>query len=484
MTAIEIESLLNRARDLEAADQPDEALAQAWRALDCYPDNFEAKRVVAGMLRRNPECVAVDRRAELERLLRDPDVDPDAIAAAGWTLILDEHKLTPDADPAATAAALEEDSLALLLLTEACVTALDAEGALTRVRQWLLMSGNWPNYPRLAEALAAQAARSGGAWPFDDEERAALAQAPAFAPAFLPPRPPPPAGERFDDAITQAVADQYVRWPYPIWSRVTPPEPTTLPQVVEKLDGGRPCGLPTQAEVLVAGCGTGREAALLAKRFPDARITAIDISEGSLDYAKERCAGLGIDFRLLDLHEVARLGRSFDFIACSGVLHHLRDPEAGWAKLVETLNPGGVMKVAVYSRVARLRVEAAKAHMTDLSDQPVDDDVLRAARRRLIDMAPALVGSSFDFYSLGGVHDLLFNAQEDPFDVPRIAHSLDRLGLELLAFKLPTASDETRYRDEHPEDPLFRDVKAWGALEKTDPFLFTAMYKFWCRRGA
>jgi SAM-dependent methyltransferase len=219
----------------------------------------------------------------------------------------------------------------------------------------------------------------------------------------------------------------------------------------------------------------------MAKRFPDARVTAIDISDRALAYAAERCRGLGIDFRMLDLHEATSIGRRFDLIACCGVLHHLPDAEDGWAKLVDALTPGGVMKVMVYSRVARLRVAAARAYIADLVGQPVDENVLREVRRRLIETAPPFVTDFRDFYSLSGVHDLLLNPYEDPFDVPRIARGLDRLRLELLGFKLPTRADGARYRREHPEDPLLRNVDAWKALEKTRPLLFSGMYEFWCR---
>jgi SAM-dependent methyltransferase len=477
----EVSGLFSNAIALEEAERPAEALALGWRALDLAPADPQAKRLVVRLLRRNPALSSAERRGDLERLLGDPDIDPGAMGSAGWMLLLAQGRIAPDGDPEAMASALECDPLALRLLGEACVFVLEAELALTRVRRWLLLSGRSGDYPRLGDALAAQAAHNGGAWPFDAEERDALEQS-AFRAAYLPKRAAAPPGERFNDSVTQAVADQYVRWPYPVWSRLTAPEPSTVPREVEKLDGGRPSGLPVKAEILIAGCGTGREVALLARRFPDAHVTGIDISAVSLAYAAERCAGLNVDFRLLDLHEVARLGAPFDVIVCSGVLHHLPDPEAGWAELVKVVKPGGAMQVMVYSRVARLAVEAAKSHIADLGAQPVDDDLLRAVRARLIDRAPAFVRNSPDFYSLGGVHDLLLHRHEDAFDVPRITRDLDELGLELLAFKLPTSADRVRYRREHPEDPLFRDVEAWAALEKTQPFLFGGMYEFWCRR--
>jgi SAM-dependent methyltransferase len=283
------------------------------------------------------------------------------------------------------------------------------------------------------------------------------------------------------------VADQYRDWPYPTWSRVTAVAPTTIAQLVEEMDGGRTSSLPVAGKVLVAGCGTGREAAINALRFPDANITAIDISEASLAYATERCRALGldrIDFRLLDLHLVDELGETFDYVTASGVLHHLPDPETGWAKLAGVLRPGGVMQVMVYSKIARLNVRAAQSFIADLRDRPVDDDLLREVRRRLIDKGRRLIAGSGDFYTLAGIHDLLLHRHEDPFDVPRIVRALDSLGLELLAFDLPTPFERARYRRQNPNDPAFRDAIAWGTLEKSQPSLFSGMYKFWCRKPA
>ena len=84
-------------------------------------------------------------------------------------------------------------------------------------------------------------------------------------------------------------------------------------------------------EILVAGCGTS-QAARYALREPDARITAIDISDTSLRYTRE----LQRKYRLenLELHQlsienVGELGRTFDQVVCTGVLHHLPDPDVG-----------------------------------------------------------------------------------------------------------------------------------------------------------
>jgi SAM-dependent methyltransferase len=184
----------------------------------------------------------------------------------------------------------------------------------------------------------------------------------------------------------------------------------------------------------------------------------------------------------LDLHDVAALRRRFDFISCVGVLHHLPDPEKGWAALVDVLKPGGVMQVMLYSAAARLRMQALRAAFCDLLQHPISDDLLREARRRAVARnAKGMVGSS-DFFTLAGVHDLLLHRHEDPFDVRRIGRAIDALDLELLAFRLPNRHRRARYRADHPHDPLFRDRAAWEALEKAEPTLFSGMHEFWCRK--
>jgi len=55
-------------------------------------------------------------------------------------------------------------------------------------------------------------------------------------------------------------------------------------------------------EILVAGCGTS-QAAIHALREPDARVTAIDISETSLRHTRDLQRKYGL--RNLDLHRLA-----------------------------------------------------------------------------------------------------------------------------------------------------------------------------------
>ncbi len=58
--------------------------------------------------------------------------------------------------------------------------------------------------------------------------------------------------------------------------------------------------------------------------------------------------------------ELGSIGRTFDFIDVSGVLHHMADPWQGWRVLLSLLRPGSTMQVGLYSELARQHVVAAR----------------------------------------------------------------------------------------------------------------------------
>ena len=111
-------------------------------------------------------------------------------------------------------------------------------------------------------------------------------------------------------------------------------------------------------EILVAGCGTS-QAARYALREPDAHIVAIDISETSLRHTRD--LQRKHDLKNLELHRVPiervrEIGRTFDLVVCTGVLHHLPDPDEGLRALRNVLKPGGAMRLMVYAPYGRAGV--------------------------------------------------------------------------------------------------------------------------------
>ena len=63
-----------------------------------------------------------------------------------------------------------------------------------------------------------------------------------------------------------------------------------------------------------------------------------------------------LETRQLPIEGAAALGRSFDLIVCTGVLHHLADPDAGLRALRSVLKPEGAMYLMVYAPYGRTGV--------------------------------------------------------------------------------------------------------------------------------
>ena len=491
------DDLHRRARKCWAENRPEGALDAAWAAFDLAPADAETKAFLVKLLGSYPTQLRSDRRSAYLALLLDRDVEPDLISRAGWMLLLRSHGIddnTGDDALEVLVTNLERDELVLTLLREAPVSLAAAERILSRVRRWLLVSGRGRDHPEMMTALKAQASLNGGAWPFDEIEHGLLAgqDGSAMVAAYLPKRAPGniSSAAGTSDPVTRAVRGQYEGWPYPAWTRITLGAAKRLPDVIEEMDADVANALPVQASMLIAGCGTGRQAASVALRFPDAAVTAIDVSEASLDYARRQCAALGVTnvrFLKLDLHDVADLGQRFHAIHSAGVLHHVAEPERGLKLLAGVLEPGGVMRIMVYNRHQRLMVSGARAFLiSDLLQEPISDDLLRRVRQRFLEQpnhpAASYVIRSRDFATLAGTHDLLLHRHEDPFDFPRIERALDHAGMRMLSFDMPTPVIAARYDALFPDDPKHRDIKSLARFEARDQEILQRHYRFWCYR--
>jgi SAM-dependent methyltransferase len=200
-----------------------------------------------------------------------------------------------------------------------------------------------------------------------------------------------------------------------------------LVQPTEKPRAGR--------DILVAGCGTS-QAAVYAMREPDAQVTGIDVSETSLAQTRDLQKKYGLrnlDLDRLAIEEVEKLGRTFDHIVCTGVLHHLPDPDAGLRALRGVLAPAGALHVMVYAAYGRagiymmqefcrlIRVRGTEAELKDLG----------ALIGALSDEHPiaAVAKRANDFGRPDALADALLHPQDRAYTVPQLYAWLERCGL-------------------------------------------------------
>jgi len=101
---------------------------------------------------------------------------------------------------------------------------------------------------------------------------------------------------------------------------------------------------PAGSCILEAGCGVGAQTVPLARRSPQARITAIDISEASVQEARRRVAAEGLEnVRIMqgDIFNLPFRRGSFDHIFLCFVLEHLPRPVEALSSLKEFIKSGG-----------------------------------------------------------------------------------------------------------------------------------------------
>ena len=188
-------------------------------------------------------------------------------------------------------------------------------------------------------------------------------------------------------------------------------------------------------EILIAGCGTS-QAASYALREPDARITAIDISDTSLRHTRDLQSKYNLenlDLHQLSIERVEEIGRSFDLVVCTGVLHHLPDPDRGLCALRDVLNPSGAMRLMLYARYGRAGISMMQesCRLLGIGTSSTDLQGLGAALGALPPDHPisGLVRRAADFRRPEAMADALLHPQDRAYTVPELHAWLDRCGM-------------------------------------------------------
>jgi SAM-dependent methyltransferase len=237
------------------------------------------------------------------------------------------------------------------------------------------------------------------------------------------------------------------------------------------------------ARFLVAGAGTGDATIFLAEQLRDrgAEVVSLDMSRASTDIAKARARVRGltnirwVEASLLDL---PGLGLApFDYVDCSGVLHHLADPDAGLRALRAVLKDDGAMGLMVYARCGRTGVYQMQELLRLINRGETDMRVqLKNARAVLADLPPS------NWFKRGeelvndqnrgdaGLYDLLLHTQDRAYSIPELYEYLAKADLRLVEFCMPWArfhldpdflTDDPRLRERFAAmEPMQRQAAA------------------------
>jgi SAM-dependent methyltransferase len=182
----------------------------------------------------------------------------------------------------------------------------------------------------------------------------------------------------------------------------------------------------------VAGCGTV-QAAHYAVRWPRAQVVGTDVSAKSLAFTralKRKHALDNLEVRQLPIERVGELGREFEHVVCTGVLHHLADPETGLRALREVLAPDGALHLMVYAPYGRAGVYMLQDYCRRLGVRPAPREIaeLAASLKALPQDHPLipLLRHSPDFADQAGLADALLHPCDRAFSAPQLLTFLDR----------------------------------------------------------
>jgi SAM-dependent methyltransferase len=212
--------------------------------------------------------------------------------------------------------------------------------------------------------------------------------------------------------------------------------------------------IPEYPKIWVAGCGTS-QAIVTALRFPKAVVLGSDVSARSLEICANYIEELGISNLEIVRSSInqAAYKSEFDYIICTGVIHHNTDPTFTLSKLATALKPDGILDLMVYNRYHKIASSAFQKAVRILSgginSTDFDLDLELSIARRVADKFPTdnILG---DYLSTRKglpeslYADALINLVEHSFTV----ESLDRLTasccLELLIPCVNAADDIRR----------------------------------------
>jgi len=197
--------------------------------------------------------------------------------------------------------------------------------------------------------------------------------------------------------------------------------------------------------VLIAGGGTGTSTITWAEqlRNTDGEVVYLDMTQTSMEVCKKRAEIRGLtNIRWVhdSILEIPRLDLGeFDYICCTGVLHHLESPEQGLAALKSVLKDDGAMLIMVYAKYGRSAIYGLQDLMANINQGEEDLQLhVDNCKTVLKDISKDnwlnynKEAFSGDLTSDNGIYDLLLHNQDRAYSVPDLYEFIQGQNLHIL----------------------------------------------------
>ena len=294
-----------------------------------------------------------------------------------------------------------------------------------------------------------------------------------------------------ENTISEAVKNQYEHNPYPRWLSVeiSKSKGSFKTKIQHEVKNLRPSNLDLEnPDILIAGCGTGRHALSTANRYFGSKVMAIDLSRASLAFAMRQAEvyeQTNLNFYQADILKLEGLKERFDVIEVSGVLHHMEQPLKGWKILRNLLKPSGLMRVGLYSKLAREKWSNLKSLTPKTVSNLGLEDFIRQSRIKIIQKVRTSQDQSLfdtaDFYSVSGCRDFLFHENEVQLTIEELKSWLTWLNLRFLGFVNLSETTKCNFSQKFGKQANLLDLNQWEKYEDQFPNTFVTMYQFWCQ---
>jgi len=248
--------------------------------------------------------------------------------------------------------------------------------------------------------------------------------------------------------------------------------------------------------ILDAGCGTGVSTDYLCHLNPGSSVLAVDISAGALEVARERTrrSGAAKAVRELRIEQRSLLDLAgegpFDYINSVGVLHHLREPEAGLQSLAGLLRPGGLLHLFLYADGGRWEIHRTQRALARLAVGSGAEG-LRLGRQLLAELPEGnrlrqhherrwIVDTAAD----ANFADMYLHPQETSYNLDRLLAFVASAGLEFAGFSNPEVWSPARLLSGELLERAqgLSQLEQWNLVEELDPDI--SHFEFFLSHGA